>query len=520
MNILRAAFIAALFLVILPVATRANDVTLTSRDGTIELHGTLLGYDGEYYRVDTEYGTLTVDGSGVVCDGPGCPGLGAYVAEITLSGAREMGAVLMPALLEGFALRHGYALSREEVPGVGPKFVLYEGGEGGARAAIVTIRQTSSAEGFADLLGEQADIALSLREVTQEERQMGREAGLGDLRGGRQARVIALDALVPVVAVGNPVRHLSMADLVGIYTGKIRNWSEIGGENAPITAYLLEENEGFSDVFSRIVDAESGSGISDDVLRKPTNNALVDAVTNDPFGIGISSFSQPGHTEIITLSGVCGFQVAATPQAIRAEDYPLTAPLYMYLPARRLPKIAREFLRYLRTDAAQMVIRRVGLVDQVPGESPVDAQGRRLSNAISAAGEEVGLDELKRLATLMRGYNRLSVTFRFRDGSSTMDAPSLSNVVMLAKALEAGRFDGRTLRFVGFTDGMGAAAINQRLAMRRADAVLLAVQEAAEALGEGRVKLLVDAFGEALPMACDDSEWGRRVNRRVEVWVR
>ena len=35
-----------------------------------------------------------------------------------------------------------------------------------------------------------------------------------------------------------------------------------------------------------------------------------------------------------------------------------------------------------------------------------------------------------------------------------------------------------------------------------------------------RVDLGVDAFGEAMPMACDDSDWGRQVNRRVEVWVR
>jgi phosphate transport system substrate-binding protein len=34
------------------------------------------------------------------------------------------------------------------------------------------------------------------------------------------------------------------------------------------------------------------------------------------------------------------------------------------------------------------------------------------------------------------------------------------------------------------------------------------------------VRLRAEAYGEALPMACDDSDWGRRVNRRVEVWLR
>ncbi len=68
-----AAFSAALFLLVSGAAVLADDVTLKSRDGAIELSGTLLGFDGEFYRVETQYGELTVDGSGVLCEGPGCP---------------------------------------------------------------------------------------------------------------------------------------------------------------------------------------------------------------------------------------------------------------------------------------------------------------------------------------------------------------------------------------------------------------------------------------------------------------
>lgn len=58
-------FGAFLILLSLGVAGQAQDVVLTSRDGAIELSGTLLGFNGEFYRVDTVYGELTVDGSGV-----------------------------------------------------------------------------------------------------------------------------------------------------------------------------------------------------------------------------------------------------------------------------------------------------------------------------------------------------------------------------------------------------------------------------------------------------------------------
>jgi phosphate transport system substrate-binding protein len=76
------------------------------------------------------------------------------------------------------------------------------------------------------------------------------------------------------------------------------------------------------------------------------------------------------------------------------------------------------------------------------------------------------------------------------------------------------------LRFVGFSDGQGAAKANRDIALRRAEAVRRAVIAAAVTVNLDRVDLTVDAYGEAMPMACDDTAWGRQVNRRVEVWVR
>jgi len=58
MLIQRVAVFAA-FLISFPVAAKADDATLTSRDGTVQVSGNLLGYDGEFYRIDTEFGILT-----------------------------------------------------------------------------------------------------------------------------------------------------------------------------------------------------------------------------------------------------------------------------------------------------------------------------------------------------------------------------------------------------------------------------------------------------------------------------
>ena len=115
---------------------------------------------------------------------------------------------------------------------------------------------------------------------------------------------------------------------------------------------------------------------------------------------------------------------------------------------------------------------------------------------------------------------RLTTSFRFEAGSIRLDAQSRSNVQQLARALEQGQYDARKLLFVGFSDGLGAATPNRDIALRRAEAVMRAVGAAAITANLERVDIGVDAFGEAMPMACDDTSWGRQANRRVEVWVR
>jgi phosphate transport system substrate-binding protein len=167
-----------------------------------------------------------------------------------------------------------------------------------------------------------------------------------------------------------------------------------------------------------------------------------------------------------------------------------------------------------------LVIRRAGFVDQTPEEIPIDAQGVRFANAIDAAGVDTRLEELQRMVRTLMPLKRLSTSFRFETGSARLDAQSRSNVQQLARSLELGQYDARRLLFVGFSDGEGAAGPNRDIALRRAEAVRRAVSQVAETADLERVTLDVDAFGEALPMACDDSSWGRQANRRVEVWVR
>ena len=514
----RAAVCVALFFFATSQGV-AQDVTLLSRDGKVELSGTLLGFDGEFYRLRTEYGELTVDGSGVTCDGPGCPNLQDFVAEVAFSGSATMGAVLMPALIEAFATRTDHEVAREDSDPTHFDLLLTNR-TSGKLVARFGFRATNTDEGFADLLADEADVVMALREIRKEERINARDAGMGDLTGNNRSRVLSLDAVVPVVAPANPIKDISPLTLARVFSGQIDNWKALGGPDAPIELHLPSAASGLSQAIEDQVMIPAKLELAKDVIRHDLPGQLSAAVSRDVFALGITSYAERANLQVLTLSGSCGFALDAGRRTIKTEDYPFTAPMFLYFPARRLPLIAREFLAFTRGPSAQNVIRRAGFVDQAPEEVSVDAQGNRFANAITVAGGETTLQELQRMTATLTPMARLTTSFRFEAGSIRLDAQSRSNVQQLARALEQGTYDARSMLFVGFSDGDGAARANRDIALRRAEAVLRAVKAAAVATDLERVNLNVDAFGEALPMACDDTAWGRQVNRRVEVWVR
>ncbi|WP_170410992.1 phosphate ABC transporter substrate-binding/OmpA family protein [Ruegeria atlantica] len=512
--------VAAATLISATLASQVNaqDITLTSQDGKVEVTGNLLSFDGEFYRVDTQFGELTVDGSGVTCEGPACPNLTDFVAEVRFSGSSVMAEKVLPALLVGFAKQEGLSATPQRLDSGEFTYELYKTGRD-APLARFFFNPSNTGGGFANLIADETDIVMALREIRPTEHEAVANAGLGDLADARRSRVIALDALVPIVAQDNPVRQISPAELVRVFSGEIRNWSELGGADAPVSLHLPDAGSGLAQGVEDRLLVPAQSTLAEDVTRHTRSSDLVRAVAADPFAIGIASHAEIGSARGLPLTGGCGHALTATRQSIKTEDYPLTSPMFLYLPEIRLPRIARKFLAYSQSGEAQMAIRDAGFVDQTPETMRIGLQGDRLANAVVSGGAEVGLEELQRMIDTLRPQSRLSLSFRFEAGSSRPDAQSRSNIRQLAQALETGALDARKLTFVGFSDGDGAASTNARIALLRAKTVRNAVLSAVETAIPDSVEIAVDAFGEAMPMACDDTDWGRKVNRRVEVWV-
>ena len=407
------SFGAGIFLSLTSVLC-ADPVALTARDGSVEIAGDLRGFDGKYYRIETEYGELTLDAAKVRCGGPGCPEPGTFVAKARISAARPAGQSLIPALIETFASRKGLELQRAVSAGDGTTFELIDPSEGQSVAQF-DMRLMTSAEAFADIVADEADIAISVREISPAEAQLARAAGRGILTASGRSTILALDALVPVVSVTNDVSSLSIQDFRDVLTGKTATWTQLTGGQGDLSVHVSRAAPGYVEALQRYL-LRDAPLTAPNVVHHLDHRALDRTVSEDPFALGLSVYSEVRDAQPLALTGPCGVSAQATNGSLKTEDYPLTTPVFAYTPARRVAPFIAEFLTYANSPAAQPVVRRSGFVDQFPEAIPLETQGERLANAILRAGEETSLQELQRMVAAMAGRSRLSITFRFKDG--------------------------------------------------------------------------------------------------------
>ena len=481
----------------------APPVTLSAREGPMAVTGRLVGYDGDTYRIDTPHGAVTLDAAAVTCEGAGCPDRPTLVIE----GAPALADVLVPALIEAFAVREGHRLERGPA---GPGATAYEIEAGSAempeRLRIV-LRRSGTRAGLAALADGRAQAALTLWSP--------RGASTGT---GARPHVLALDALVPVVSPRNPLRALSPAEVASLFAGEVADWAEIGGEPGPVRLHLTRAGEGPAGAFEDLVTRPAGLALAPGITRHEDAEALSRAVAREPGAIGIATLSRARLAKPLALRGACGLVSRPEPDAVRAGDWPLTLPLRLTLRPGPLTPLARAWVAFATSPAAHRVVRRAGLLDGAPRTVPLSRQGDRLAAAILRAEGEASLDTLRGAVMDLQGLTRLTPTFRF-EGGTRLDARSREAVERLARRIASGRHDGQTLVFVGFGDATGAPERTLELSRRRARMVLEAVRAGAPRRDRGPL-LVAQGHGAALPAACGDTAAGRRLNRRVELWTR
>lgn len=469
-----------------PMAVFAQDVTLSSRQGEMSVSGTLTSYDGAFYRIDSSYGPLTLDAEGVDCDGPGCPDMMSPKTPLRIMAAPGLGEVLLPALIEAFAKTRGLVY----VAGQGPDYTAElrnKDGEGLLAEVSLTIVPLSQA--LAEATAGKADLVIA-----------------ANAEAGFTTKVLALDAMVPVVSAENHHPQISTADLAKVLAGAVTNWSQVGGPDKPLVLHGLSETQSLQQALIKRLGQAPVSG-----KTHPDLASLQAGLAQDPWGIAIGLRHGIDGLRVLPLTDGCGLRLASDPMAVKAQDYPLVLAAHLLLPKRHSSRVLRDFIDFLSTTAAQEVIRSQAWIDQSPQMRPLAEDGPRLITALQQAKPDSNIKTFRSLVDMMAQGQRSSYSFRFEGSGNVLDAQSKHGLDELAKLMEIDQFSAYQPVFVGFVSGnrQGGQELSEARAAQVAKALKgLVPQSDPRSIG----------FGGLLPMGCHETMQGRQMNDRVELW--
>ncbi len=137
--------------------------------------------------------------------------------------------------------------------------------------------------------------------------------------------LIGKDAIGAWVHTDNPVQDLSTTQLAGIFSGTITNWSEVGGNDAPVNIYIVNPQSATRKVFGKVVLQGGAYGGNATTVRP--DPAVLDKISADPNGIGQLSFALgAGHPKATAVRKV---SVDGQAPEVSNPNYSITRPLYL-----------------------------------------------------------------------------------------------------------------------------------------------------------------------------------------------
>lgn len=220
----------------------------------------------------------------------------------------------------------------------------------------VTVTGGGSGVGLSALNTGSTDIAQASRKMKFVEKQKLQRSGIKV-----KELIIAYDALAIVVHPSNPVSKLTREQLEGIFTGKIKNWKEVGGVDRKIVPYSRETSSGTYEFFKSSVLANKNykSGI----MSMPATGAIVQSISQTEGAIGYVGFAYLNKKmKAISVSYNSGKNYAS-PSFKNAENksYPIVRPLYFYYDEQSEKKI-KPFLDYVLSKTGQKWVKEVGFI--------------------------------------------------------------------------------------------------------------------------------------------------------------
>ena len=225
--------------------------------------------------------------------------------------------------------------------------------------AEVAVTGGGSGTGVSAMLNGSTDICMSSRDISESERSAAEGLGL-DVRQFD----VALDGIAVVVHPSNPINALTIDQIADIYTGRIANWSVVGGPDERVVLLSRESNSGTYAFFQEHVLDKEDYATSTRLL--PATSAIIQSVGEDAGAIGYVGLGYADEAgDRVKVIGVKADE-AAQPvvpslDTVRNGAYPIARPLHFY--TARVPEAhVQAFIDYCLGPEGQETVKREGYV--------------------------------------------------------------------------------------------------------------------------------------------------------------
>jgi phosphate transport system substrate-binding protein len=413
---------------------------------------------------------------------------------LRLQGSNTINAQLGPALAEALLRRQGMQAVETRQSATANELQVVGTGPAGQRITI-DIAAHGSGTGFAALKAGRTDIAAASRPIKDSE--AAELTSLGDLKSAAGEQVIAIDGVAVIVHPRNPLRQLDTTQLAQIFAGEVRDWQELGGRPGAIHLYARDEQSGTYETFKALVLNRHGKRLAPDVKRFESSEQLSDEISRDPDGVGFIGLPYVRTARALAVADGESKPMLPTVDLIATEDYPLSRRLYLYVSPLAHHRWTQAFVQFAQSAQGQALVAGNGFVAQTVQAVKVRANAQMPGN----------------YQALTREAERLSVNFRFAQGSARLDTKAQVDLKRVVDFLKARDKLNQRVTLVGFGDAKNDPARATLLSRLRAMAVRRELQKNGVILHE------ILGLGDEMPVATNEADDGRNKNRRVEVWV-
>jgi phosphate transport system substrate-binding protein len=229
-------------------------------------------------------------------------------------------------------------------------------------AVSISVSGGGSGTGIAALINGTTDIANASRKIKDEERETAQKNGVEPYE-----IEIARDAIGVIVHPENPVQQLTLQQVSDIYSGKITNWKELGGEDRPIVLLSRESNSGthvyFLEEVVRLGQKDNKTLFSQDTLLLPSSEGIIAEVRQNPNAIGYDGlgYITPDAKTLAIAPKDGGEYVRPSIETVNNGKYPIARPLFMYTPGEPQGDV-KTYLDWILGPAGQHIVGELGFV--------------------------------------------------------------------------------------------------------------------------------------------------------------